>query len=100
MVVRVAVGLMVGVVVGMGVGLVTGWGVEASAEMVADSDSAEVGTCSMASGFSIRLTLARPWEWLEMRPALRRIARCWETVDWARPRCSVSSTTRCSPPWR
>ena len=29
----------------------------------------------MASGFSIRLTLARPWEWLEMRPALRRIAR-------------------------
>ena len=47
----------------------------------------------MASGFSIRLTLALPWEWLEMRPALRRIARCWETVDWARPRCSVSSTT-------
>ena len=43
-------------------------------------------TAVSSSAGSRTLTRARPWAWVEMSPAPRRMARCWETVDWARPR--------------
>jgi len=64
---------------------------------VSSNNASAAASSSTSAGCAKVNTDARPTGRVETNPQSRKQARCFDTVDWAKPSASVKSTTRASP---